>query len=255
MARFVLISALITSATSVALGQETRTLSGTVIDRDRRLVSGALIQVSGTNVGARSDTLGRFTLAIPGADTFTLRLRAIGYLPKVFSFRLRADSSVFLMLESLRIPVDTTPLPSGVLIALAYARAQPRIGGVDTIGIALASAQVFACRLGLHVVQTRDSNHTYLNVVGTVQEVCPASTGRAMWSSHLVLAAEQHELAVVVRDRVDRFLIQRRRESICVQRLGSRSATELLARTQSAVAHVQQDPLPFRSEQRLSRCR
>jgi TonB-dependent starch-binding outer membrane protein SusC len=55
-----------------------RTVTGTVVDKDRLPVAGANVVVKGTQVGAITDGLGKFTIAVPSTGN-TLVISFIGY--------------------------------------------------------------------------------------------------------------------------------------------------------------------------------
>ena len=178
---------------SVSAQREGRTIRGMIVDRDHRLLNGVRLRVLGTGLMTSSDSLGRFILVTQAADTLTLRLLAVGFGMKDVQLHLPSDSSVVITLEAspaIQFRVDTTPLRSGVVLSLAYGRTRPRAGGTDTVGIALASEELFGCLMQLHTVQTQDSAHTYLHALGTGQEVCGALVGHATWYSSLILKVD-----------------------------------------------------------------
>jgi hypothetical protein len=250
-----------TMSASLSAQASARRLCGTIIDHDRRLLSGVRVSVSGSESRAVSDSLGRFTLITHGPDTLTLRFLAIGYDAKEVRLPSAPDSTVFVTLEKiplLQLPFDTIPLQSGVVLSLAFGRPTPNPGGVDTVGIALASEELFGCLMALHTIQVRDTSHTYLHVLGTGQEVCAATVGRAMWYSSVILREGKHQLSVALRDRLDRFSIERQPRGYCVRRLGPESATRLIAGpqgTDTALVRNSTDPATLvRGTQRLALC-
>ena len=55
-----------------------RTVTGTVVDKDQLPVAGANVVVKGTQVGAITDVLGKYSIAVPSTGT-TLVISFIGY--------------------------------------------------------------------------------------------------------------------------------------------------------------------------------
>lgn len=83
--------------TGICFGQG-RPLSGRVRDSTGRALSGASVSLSGTTIGAVTDTAGRFILHAP-AGSYTLRISYIGFTPLERAVRLPAEGPLDMVLQ------------------------------------------------------------------------------------------------------------------------------------------------------------
>ncbi|MDR2920704.1 MAG: TonB-dependent receptor [Tannerella sp.] len=87
--------ALANGANSVtSMNQQSKTITGTVVDENGEPIIGANVSVSGTTTGIITDIDGKFLLTVPeGAE---IRVSYIGYLPMQFKVSNRSDYSITL---------------------------------------------------------------------------------------------------------------------------------------------------------------
>ncbi len=66
-----------------AFAQQTRTVTGTVVDETGEPVIGAAVMVEGTSIGTVTDMDGKYSIKVP--DNGKIKISFIGYIPQVFS--------------------------------------------------------------------------------------------------------------------------------------------------------------------------
>jgi TonB-dependent starch-binding outer membrane protein SusC len=96
---FLLLLFLVASA-SGAYAQ--RTVTGTVLDKNQQPVPGANVVVKGTQIGAVTDLLGKFTITVPPTGT-TLVVSFIGYSPQEVTIGTSSVINVILETEALNL--------------------------------------------------------------------------------------------------------------------------------------------------------
>ncbi len=85
-----------------------RTVTGTVVDKDQQPVPGANVVVKGTQIGAITDGLGKYTITVPSTGN-TLVISFIGYTDQEIPIGTSSVINVTLQIES-------TPLNEVVVV-------------------------------------------------------------------------------------------------------------------------------------------
>jgi len=80
-----------------AAAQEARTVQGIVLDEDNHPVIGAVVKITGEQLGALTDTDGKFTLPNVSADKKTIEVASLGYATQTVDISAQANVTVTLV--------------------------------------------------------------------------------------------------------------------------------------------------------------
>src|SRR5450759_5618715 len=103
-----------------------RTVTGTVVDKDQLPVTGANVVVKGTQIGAITDGLGKFTIAVPSTGN-TLVISFIGYTSQEVPIGTSSVINVILQLEP-------TSLDAVVVVGYGTQKRATITGAITSVG-------------------------------------------------------------------------------------------------------------------------
>src|SRR5450759_4835432 len=103
-----------------------RTVTGTVVDKDQLPVTGANVVVKGTQIGAITDGLGKFTIAVPSTGN-TLVISFIGYTSQEVPIGTSSVINVILQLEP-------TSLDEVVVVGYGTQKRATITGAITSVG-------------------------------------------------------------------------------------------------------------------------
>lgn len=123
--------------------QNTRTITGTVIDTNQVHIDGASVQVKGTNIATATNQLGNFSIAVPQNKT-TLVISKVGY--KKTEINIQNANNISVILKNFNYEIDEiivvgygTQKKGSVLGSITQTTGEvlQRTGGVTNLGMAL----------------------------------------------------------------------------------------------------------------------
>jgi TonB-linked SusC/RagA family outer membrane protein len=138
MKRLLLVLGFTACIVSLAFAQDTRTVSGTILDTDGLPLIGATVTVPSTSIGTATDIDGNFSLAIPFSAT-QLQIDYTGYLRKTIDVTTEPNSSISIVLAE-----DVIGLEEAVVIGYAPVRRKDLVGSVSSIDGELAAREAGA---------------------------------------------------------------------------------------------------------------
>lgn len=131
------------SVSGYAYGQQTRILTGTVIDTNNVYIDGASVQIKGTDVATATNAQGHFSIPVPPNRT-TLIVSKIGYKKTEINFQQATDLRI--KLKNFNYEIDEivvvgygTQKKGSVLGSITQTTGEvlQRTGGVTNLGMAL----------------------------------------------------------------------------------------------------------------------
>lgn len=136
MKRLLLVLGFLGFLGSLAFAQDSRTVTGTVLDNSGEPLIGATIRVPQTSTGTSTDVEGNFSLVVPG-DATQLQVDYTGYSRKMVD--LNGQSTLSILLSE-----DVIGLEEAVVIGYSPVRRKDLVGSVSSIDGELAGREAGA---------------------------------------------------------------------------------------------------------------